>query len=247
MADAVISYTAGLTTFFAPCLLPLIPAYFSAITGFTFADLYGLDFKKIRARVFFSSLFFVFGFTALFTILGAVSMTAVQLLAGRLEFLIRISGLFLIFLGLAQTGVIKFKTLNLDFAWRVQKRLTRLGFLTAFITGVIAGVVWVPCVGPVLGAILLLAGRAQTAVEGMKLLFIFSLGVSTPFVILGLFFPKAFGFIQQKKESLRFISLFTGIIIILFGLVLTLNQYPLYLKTFQFLESQLPDFVKNYL
>lgn len=238
MNEVVVSYTAGLTAFLAPCLLPLIPAYFSALTGFTFADLYGLNFKKIRGRVFLSSVFFSVGFILIFTLLGATSTAVSQFLTKRLGIFTRIGGVLLIFLGLVQIGVIKLKILNLDFAWRAQKKLARLGFFTAFLTGVTAAIVWIPCISPVLGAILLLAGRSQTTIEGVRLLFIFSLGISTPFVILGLFFPEAFGFLQQKKKGLRFLSLLAGLVIILFGLVLTLNQYPLYLAAFQSLENQ---------
>jgi cytochrome c-type biogenesis protein len=219
------AYLAGLISFLAPCLIPLIPSYFSVISGFTFADLYGLNFVRIRGRVFVSSLFFVTGFILFYTLLGATSTFIGRFLRNSVLPLTQIGGIFLIFLGLVQIGIIKFDFLKLDFAWRVQKRLANLGFLTAFFTGIISALVWMPCIGQVLGSILLLASQSRTVIQGVVLLFVYSLGISTPFLLLGLFFPTFFTWIQNHRKFLRFLSLFAGVILILFGLILLLNQY----------------------
>ena len=221
----VTAFSAGLVSFFAPCLLPLIPSYFSVISGFTFKELYGLNFERIRGRVFFSSLFFVAGFVVFFSLLGATTAVIGQFLVQQLELLTRWGGVLLIILGLIQIGVIRFEALRFDFAWRVQKKLTKLGFLTAFLTGVISGLVWLPCIGPVLGAILLLASRVQTARQGMILLCVFSLGLASPFLILGLAFPTIFGFLKNYRRFLHILSLFAGVILVGFGLILIFGRY----------------------
>jgi len=222
----------GLISFFSPCLLPLLPSYFSIISGFTFSDLYGLNFEKIRGRVFLSSLFFTLGFVLFFTLFGAVSTAVGRFLQEKFNSLTQIGGLFLILLGLIQLRVIKFWGLRFDFAWRVQRRLARLGFLTAFITGVISGLVWVPCIGPILGSILFLASQKETALRGIVFLAVFSLGIAFPFLLLVLFFPAVFNWIQSQRKFFHFLSLFAGIILILFGLVLVLNQYQILLAKF---------------
>lgn len=221
------AYLAGLVSFLAPCLVPLIPSYFSVISGFTFADFYGLNFAKIRGRVFLSSLFFVSGFILFYTLLGATSTFAGRFLQNSVLSLTRIGGVFLIFLGLIQIGIIKFDFLRLDFAWRVQKRLANLGFLTAFLAGIISALVWMPCIGQVLGSILILASQSKTVIQGIVLLFVYSLGISTPFLLLGLFFPTVFTWIQNHRKFLRFLSIFAGVILILFGSILLLNRYQL--------------------
>ncbi|MBM3209546.1 cytochrome c biogenesis protein CcdA [Candidatus Shapirobacteria bacterium] len=244
--NLIAAFSAGLISFFAPCVLPLIPSYFSVITGFTFSDLYGLNFEKIRARVFLSSLFFVFGFVLFFTLLGAVSTSIGRLLQEKLTLLTRLGGLFLIFLGLVQLQVIKFEPLQFDFAWRVQKRLAKLGYLTAFVTGVISGLAWVPCIGPILASILLLASREVTILRGLTLLATFSLGIATPFLLLGLFFPAIFTWIQNQRKLLHYLSLIAGAVLIFFGLVLVLNQYQILINKFfaltgPYLEKYLPS------
>lgn len=221
----LIAFQAGLISFLAPCLLPLLPSYFAVISGFTFKDLYGLNFAKIRGRVFVSSLFFVFGFVIFFSLMGASATLLGRFLSEQLDLSIRLAGFFLVYLGLIQVGVIHFGSLRFDYAWRVQKRLAGLGYLTALVTGIVAGLVWVPCIGPVLAPILFLASRAGSATYGLTLLLVFSLGLTTPFLLLGLLFPTAFRFLQKYRRLLHFFSVLAGIIVILFGLILITGHY----------------------
>lgn len=230
--NIIAAFIAGLTGFFSPCLFPLLPSYFSVITGFTFKDLYGLNFNKIRGRVFLSSAFFVLGFALVYSLFGTTGTIVGNFLHDQLKILLRFSGLFLIFLGLIQLGVVKLDILRFDYAWRVQRRVAKLGFITAFFSGVICALVWIPCVGQVLAPILLLAAKAETAKRGIVLLFIFSLGLGTPFLLLGLFFPTIFGFLSRYRHFFRILSLFAGALLILFGAILVLNQYQFFLNLF---------------
>lgn len=221
----IAAFTAGLISFFAPCLLPLLPTYFSVISGFTFSDLYGLDFAKIRRRVFVSSLFFSLGFSLVFTILGATGSIIGQVLDTYLPFLLRASGIFLILLGLVQMGVLPLYGPKFDFAWKIQKRLTHLGFITAVTTGLASALSWIPCVGPLLAPILLLAGQSETIGIGVLLLFIYSLGLTLPFIVVGLFFPTLTKKLERHREMFHKLSIFAGVFIILFGVVLVSGYY----------------------
>jgi len=227
-----IAFGSGLVSFFAPCLLPLIPSYLSVISGFTFKDLYGLNFEKIRGRVFISSLFFVAGFVSFFSLMGATATLFGHLLREQFLFFTRLGGFFLIFLGLVQLGVVKFEFLRFDFAWRVQKRLASLGYLTAFLVGIISGLVWIPCIGQILAPILFLASQKETVGQGITLLFTFSFGLASPFLILGLCFPTIFNLIKNYRSFLHFLSIFAGVILIAFGLILILNQYQILVNKF---------------
>lgn len=228
----IASFLAGLVSFFAPCLLPLFPTYFSVISGFTFSELYGLDFDRIKNRVFFSSLFFIAGFSLVFTMLGATGFLAGQLLEQFLPGLLRLSGLLLIGLGVVQLRLVNIELLRFDFAWRIQKRLTNLGFITAFATGVASALSWIPCVGPLLTPILLLAGESKTVVYGAVLLFIYSLGLTTPFFLAGLFFPRIASTLQKYRYAFHMLSMAAGFILIGFGGILLLDKYSQFTQIF---------------
>ena len=232
-----IAYVAGLTGFFSPCLIPLLPSYFAVITGFTLKDLYGLKFNELRTRMFFSSLIFVLGFAIVYSLLGATGSLLGQFLNQYTNLLIRFSGLFLIVLGLIQIGIIKFKGLEFDYAWVVQKKLSRLGYLNALLSGIAMALIWIPCVGQILTGMLILASQTETATQGMSLLLVFSLGLGTPFLLLGLFFPTLFPWLQKNRQFLHIINLCAGILLIIFGLVLITNQYFYYLE---FLKNIFP-------
>lgn len=231
--QALASFTSGLLSFLAPCLLPLFPSYFTVITGFTFSDLYGVNFENLRKRVVFSALFFCLGFAVIFTLLGATGSIIGKFLDQQLDLLIRFSGIFLIILGLMQTGVIHMDMLKFDYAWNVQRRLTKLGYATAFITGVAAALSWIPCISPLLSPFILMASRSDTLLSGMGLLFIYSLGLTLPFLIGGYFFPTMVKNIQAHKVLLHRLSLAAGVILIVFGVILLAGQYQYYVGFFQ--------------
>ncbi len=226
-----VAYLAGITSFFSPCLVPLLPSYFSIITGFTFKELYGLNFKDIRIRVFLSSVFFVAGFSIVFSLLGATSSLVGKFIQTNLNIIIRFSGLFLIFLGLVQLGVINSEKLQFDYAWNIQKRLARLGYLSAFITGIACALIWIPCVGQILGAMLIFASQTETAAKGTLLLLVFSFGLGTPFILLGLFFPTIYPFLQERRKLFFYLTRSAGVLLIIFGVILLINQYQFYLYT----------------
>jgi len=229
----IASFLAGLVSFFAPCLLPLFPTYFSVISGFTFSQLYGLDFDRVRGRVFVSSLFFVAGFSLVFTLLGATGSLVGKLLEEYLSWLLRLSGFLLLGLGAVQLGLVKIEPLRFDYAWNIQKKLTNLGFFTALITGIASAFSWIPCVGPLLAPIFLLAARSGTVGYGIVLLFVYSLGLTTPFLIAGLFFPLIVSTLQKYRKIFHFLSLAAGIILIGYGIVLILDKYNQFIQIFR--------------
>lgn len=235
--NIIIAFLSGLTSFFSPCLLPLLPSYFSMVTGFTFKELYGLNFNKIRRRVFLTSVFFVLGFALVYSLFGATGTIIGRFLHAQLEVLLRFIGLFLFFLGLVQLGIINFDFLRFDYAWRIQKKVANLGLITAFVNGAVFALVWIPCIGQVLAPILLLAAKSETAQRGIILLFIFSLGLATPFLLLGLFFPTIFDFLRSYRYLFRLLSFSAGVLLILFGAILLSNQYQGFIDIFLKLSS----------
>jgi cytochrome c-type biogenesis protein len=230
--DYSVAYIAGLTSFFSPCLLPLLPSYFSAITGFTFKELFGLEEKHVRLRMWSSSLLFVLGFSFVYSILGMTSSIVGKMLQEHIGIMIRVSGGVLILMGLIQTGIISFEGLQYDYAWNIQKRITRLGFFSSFLLGISCALIWMPCVGQILGSILVFASNSTQSLDGLFLLLTYSLGLGTPFVLMGLFFPQVYGFIKQYRKFLIVLNRGAGIVMILFGLLLVLGLYNLFLNLF---------------
>ena len=233
-ATITVAFFAGLISFIAPCLLPLLPTYFSVITGFTFSELYGLELQRIRSRIFISGLFFALGFSLIFTVLGATGSIVGRLFEQFLPLLLRLNGAFLIGLGLIQTGIVKINSLQFDFAWKIQKRLTHLGYLTAFATGIASALSWIPCIGPLLSPILLLAAQSDTVISGAFLLFVYSLGLTLPFMFIGLFFPVAVTQLYARRPTLHRLSQGAGVFLILFGGTLLLNRYREFIDFFSF-------------
>ena len=231
--QAIAAFTSGLLSFLAPCLLPLFPSYFTVITGFTFSDLYGVNFDSLRKRVLISTLFFVLGFSVVFTLLGATGSIVGKFLDQQIDLLIRFSGIFLIVLGLMQTGLIHIDMLKFDYAWNVQRRLTKLGYVTAFVTGIAAALSWIPCISPLLAPFIVMASQSDTVFSGMGLLFIYSLGLTLPFLIGGYFFPNMVKNIQAHKVLLHRLSVAAGVILVIFGIILLAGQYQYYIGFFQ--------------
>ena len=203
--------------------------------------MYGLNFSKLRRRFFISGLFFTLGFAIVYSLFGAVASTIGQLIQTNLPILLKISGVLFVVFGLVQLGVIKLKSLRFDYAWNVQRRLTGLGYITSTSIGVVSALVWIPCIGGILGAILLLAGRADSVAQGVFTLFIYALGIGTPFIIISLFFPQTMSFLQKHRSQLHIFSTIAGLIMIIFGIILILDRYQEYIALFEtipFLNSK---------
>lgn len=228
--DYSVAYIAGLTSFFSPCLLPLLPSYFTVLTGFTFKELYGLEEKHVRLRMWSSSIIFVIGFSLVYSLLGLTSSAIGAILQDNINLLVRASGAVLVFLGLIQLGVINFEGLQYDYVWNIQKRITNLGYISAFLMGISCALIWIPCVGQILGSILLLASKTSSTYNGFLLLLLYSLGLGTPFIVLGFSFPKIYSLIRQYRQFLIYANRSAGAIMILFGIILILNQYGMVLR-----------------
>lgn len=219
------SYIAGLLSFLAPCLLPLLPSYFSALSGVTFQELYGLSDTSIRMRVIGNSFLFVAGFSLVYTLLGATGSTIGIFLRDQLNLLLRIGGIVMIFFGLSQLGIVHANFMKFDYAWNIQKKLTHLGFFSSFATGVVAAISWIPCISATLTPILLLASSKTTVWEGSFLLFIFSLGLGTPFIIAGFLFPSIYPKLQHHRRFFHIISMIAAGVAVAFGILLLSERY----------------------
>lgn len=209
------AFAAGLISFLSPCILPIIPGFLSFLAGTSSKDT-----KANRLNIFLSSVFFVLGFSVVFSLLGVILNTILEAVAyDVLVWLSRIGGVFIIFFGLYLTGLIKISFLEKEHKIKIKRKYSSK-HLTSFLFGAAFAAGWTPCVGAVLGAILALAATAPGS--AFTLLFAYSIGLGIPFLIVGLFTAQASGIINRYAHVLKYINIvFGGILIILGILVFT--------------------------
>jgi len=220
------AFTAGLFSFISPCVLPLIPAYISFISGLSLEELQREADKKGRLfRVFFSTLIFVLGFSAVFVLLGAgASFIGKLLLTQRLWFN-RVAGILICLLGLHLTGIFRFGFL--EYEKRVHVRKNPLGTLGIFLIGAAFAFGWTPCIGPILAAILALAAQKGTVGSGVLLLAVYSLGLGLPFLVTGVALNGFFSVYSRLKKYMRTIEIICGLFLIGVGVLIFLDMFSI--------------------
>src|SRR6266581_7426790 len=217
-----IAFVAGLVSFLSPCMLPLVPIYLAQLAGQSVYQAPGeQEHRPARFMTFLHAVMFVFGFTLAFVALGATASTLGSFLRIHQFLLRQIGGILLIIIGLHLTGV-----LRLPFLYR-QKRIafrpTRPGYLASLLIGLIFAVGWTPCISLFLGSVLGLAATAATLRQGVFLLLFYSLGMGLPFLLLGLGVDQVSRLLKRLKPHLGKIEVFSGVIMILVGVMIYFN------------------------
>lgn len=213
-----VAFFAGLVSFLAPCVLPLVPGYLSAVSA---VDADKLGQPGTSRRVVVSSLPFVAGFTAVFVLLGV----GAALLGGRLfadQFLLeKVAGFVLVVLGFAFMGLLPWpeRLVGAELLQGARSRGSRVLLGGAF------AVCAAPCIGPVLAGILVLAGSSDTVAEGALLLGIYSLGLAVPFVLAGALFTRSMSAFRRFRDHYRTIQFVGGAIMVALGLLLYFERF----------------------
>ena len=225
-------FIAGVLTFLAPCTLPLIPAYLGFISGTSAEEFKDpTKVRMARKKIFLNGLFFMVGVTFIFVVFGTLAGFLGQALAPWKIWLTRIGGIFVILFGLFMLRAIKIpfltsalgkeRRLKLPFPIKSGNPISSALLGSAFAFG------WTPCVGPILGAILLLASTSTTALQGGFLLFIFSMGLAVPFLLIALGIGAASSSIAKITPYLHWVEIIGGVFLILLGILLVTNKYSL--------------------
>ena len=213
-----VAFLAGFVSFLAPCVLPLVPGYLSAISAVE-ADRLGDP--GSATRVARASVPFVLGFTAVFVGLGAGAAAIGGSILHDQFLLEKIAGFVLIVFGLAFMGLLPWpeRLLGAGLVQGARSRGSR------FLLGGAFAICAAPCVGPVLGSILLLAGSTQTVVQGSVLLLAYSLGLAVPFVLAGALFTRAMGFFRWLRDHYTAIQVASGIVLVALGALLFAERF----------------------
>lgn len=238
------AFAAGVLSVLSPCVMPLMPAYLSLVSGMSVEEMQeGAHDPALRRRVLTACIGFVLGFSVVFVALGA-SATAlgsvmrtwsVEVLGVRVG-LTQVAGVVIILMGLHLVGLLRIHALYRERRFRVQGGTRTV--LGTFLVGAAFAFGWSPCIGPILGGILTIAGSRETVWQGVGLLSVYSAGLAVPFLLAGWSIEFFFRIFQRVKRHFRLMEVASGTLLLVIGvLVLTeqlarLNSYFTFLNRF---------------
>ena len=221
-----IAFLAGFLSFISPCVLPLVPSYLSFITGLSFDQLTGeQDRERIRWKTMKHSLAFIAGFSTVFIAFGASATLIGQFFLSYQGALRKLGGILIVLFGLYILGVFKIKPLMAEHRWHPENKPT--GHLGSFLVGIGFAAGWTPCVGPILGTILLYASTTQSVLKGMWLLTFYSIGLGLPLFLTSLGVNSFLAYFKQLRDYLRVITVVSGLFLIVVGIMIFTNSFTL--------------------
>jgi len=209
----LVAFTAGLLSFLSPCVLPLVPSYVTFITGMGLDDV-----SKARRAALTHAVLFVLGFSFIFVALGAGASAFGQLLREYRVWLARVGGVLMVAMGLWMLGVITVGALQQE--RRIHLSDKPLGYLGTIVVGIAFGAGWTPCLGPTLGAILLLAANETALAKGILLLTAYSAGLAVPFLVSALAIDRFLGFFQSFRKNIGTVNRVAGGLLVVVGVLM---------------------------
>ncbi len=213
-----VAFGAGFLSFFSPCILPLIPVYIMYITGVSMEE----ELEKRRLFALTRTMGFVIGFTIIFVIMGTSASFLGRTFIRNKVLFSKISGAIIIIFGLSMMGIIKLRFLNMERRMKAPKKITN--WFSSILMGMAFAAGWTPCFGPVLGAILMYAGGADTVSKGVYLLLIYSIGMAIPFILTALFINVFTKFIDKAEKFFKYVPIISGMIMVIFGILVFFNK-----------------------
>ena len=232
----LIAFSAGLASFIAPCILPMIPAFLAYISGTTLAEIKNEQKSNIqinKINIVMNTIFFVLGFSIVFSTLGVLINSA--LLENVNQFtdsLNVVAGIIIVIFGIFLILSTKINSLNKEKKFHIKN--FKSSYPMSFVFGLAFAVGWTPCVGPILGTILTLA--ATTPSISFSLLLAYSTGLGIPFILMGIFYSKSTKIISSMTKHLKYYNIVLGGFIILLGILIFTNQLA-YIANFPLLNE----------
>jgi cytochrome c-type biogenesis protein len=232
------AFAAGFLSFVSPCVLPLIPGYISFVSGISVDEMRADTAPSTsRLQVFLTSLAFVIGFSIVFVALGASATAIGKFMFAKLPLLSKIAGVILIVFGLHTMGV--FRLAFLETEKRVHSQRKPAGPLGAMLVGIAFAFGWTPCIGPILGGILAIAGSKNTVSEGVTLLAVYSLGLGIPFLLTSLAINQFFSAAKRIRKYYHAVEVTSGVLLIAIGVLIVTGQLTIITR---YLQPYLPTF-----
>ena len=231
----LLAFSAGLLSFLSPCVLPLIPSYVSFITGLSFEDV-----QNSRRTALVHGLLFTLGFSLIFIALGAGASLVGRLMFDQRELITKVGGVLIIVFGLYMLGVLNIGAFARE--RRVHLADKPVGYLGTVLVGIAFGAGWTPCIGPVLGSILIYTSSAADLDRGLLLLLAYSLGLAVPFLASAVLVERFFGFFAAMRSRLVWVSRASGVLMIAVGLLLVTDYFTVLASG---LQAMTPEFIRN--
>ena len=212
-------FAEGILSFLSPCVLPLLPAYISYLAGASVDDIKAS--AALRKSLIFNAIGFTVGLSLVFISLGAGASLLGGVLLKQGNLLRKIGGVVVVIFGVHHTGAITLPFLNYE--KRLQVTGKTPGFFKAMLLGITFSFGWTPCIGPILGSVLILAGNTSKVVQGMGLLGVYSLGMSIPFILIALALGKFLSSFRKIMPYFPVIKIVSGVLLILMGVLIYFN------------------------
>jgi len=217
---------AGLVSFLSPCVLPLVPGYISFLSGVSVQQMQAaadgrMIPAKIKRRLLFSAALFVAGFSAVFIALGATATLLGGLISAKLSLLTKLAGVVIFFFGVVKLGLVRWLFLFKDVRFNLNHN--RWGLPGAALLGAAFAFGWTPCVGPILGAILVYAGTLNNAAQGVWLLLAYALGLGVPFLVMAAGVGQFMRFFQRFKRYVGLVEKISGAVMVALGIMVFTN------------------------
>ena len=242
-SQATLAFLAGILSVLSPCVMPLMPAYLSLVSGISVEEMSerGLD-RGVRKQILRACLGFVFGFSTVFVLMGigavAIGHTLrtwqVEILG--VEFgVAQVAGAMIVLLGLHMTGLVPIRLLYRD--TRLQLQTGHRSAISTFLVGAGFALGWSPCIGPILSTVLALAGTRETMLQGTVLLIIYSAGLAIPFLAAGFSIEYFFRAFARIKRYFRAIEVTSGVMLMAVGTLLVTGQFDDLNRRFSFLTE----------
>ncbi len=230
-----VAFVAGVLSFLSPCVLPLVPSYVSFITGLSLDEL-----EAKRRLAITHALFFVAGFTAIFMALGASATQLGRFLNQNQVWLERLGGALIVLFGLYLLGVFRPGALERERRIHIQDK--PVGYLGSALVGLAFGAGWTPCIGPILGSILMFSSTQQSLGQGMALLFAYSLGLALPFLIAAAAVEKFLDWFKRFRRYIPLTTKISGAILVFVGVLLATGYFSLLAG---WLQGLTPEFLRS--
>lgn len=214
----LVAFSAGLLSFLSPCVLPLVPSYVTFITGLSLEEV-----RTSRRTALIHALLFVLGFSLIFITLGATASVLGRVLFVARVWIARLGGALIIVFGLYLLGIFNFRLLGQD--KRVYLADKPLGYLGTVLVGVAFGAGWTPCIGPILGSILIYTSSTADLHRGLLLLTAYSAGLAVPFIVAALAIDRFLAVFARYRGAMKWVNRVGGVLLIIVGLLLITNYF----------------------
>lgn len=230
-----VAFLAGVLSFLSPCVLPLVPSYVSFITGLSLDEV-----GERRWTALTHALLFILGFTVIFVALGATATGLGRLLNYNQIWLERVGGALIILFGVYLLG--GFRWMFFERERRVHIQHKPLGYLGSVLVGLAFGAGWTPCIGPILGSILLYTSTQASLREGMVLLLVYSLGLALPFVLAAVAVERFVEWVRRYRKFIPLTTRLSGALLVAVGLLVATGYFSLLAG---WLQALTPEFIRS--